>query len=98
MFNWLKSSRDRFLGGKRRSQTVRRQPRRLPLIVELLEDRLAPAVYTVNVNTDAGGAGGAGNGLLGDLRYCITQANLNPGAGNTINFAIQQVGNPVQTI
>lgn len=85
MFNWFKSSRDRLLGGKRRSQTVRRQPRRLPLIVELLEERLAPAVYTVNSAADTG----QGNGLLGDLRYCITQANVN--AGSTINFAIQNV-------
>lgn len=39
------------------------------------------AAYTVNVNTDTG----AGAGLTGDLRYCITQANLIAGP-HTIVF------------
>src|SRR5262249_43754022 len=59
--------------------------------VEALEDRLAPAVYTVNVLTDTG----AGTGLTGDLRYCITQSNNNAGA-DTIQFNI--IGSGVQTI
>jgi hypothetical protein len=45
------------------------------------------AVYTVNVNTDAG----TGTALTGDLRYCITQANLVAGP-HTIQFAIAPVG------
>src|SRR5438876_9034570 len=48
------------------------------------EDRLAPATFTVNALTDTG----AGSGLAGDLRYCVTQANDEadyPGA-DTINF------------
>ena len=38
--------------------------------------------YTVNATTDTG----SGSGLSGDLRYCITQANSNP--GSTINFSV----------
>jgi hypothetical protein len=44
-------------------------------------------VYTVNVNTDAG----TGAGTTGDLRYCITQANLVAGP-HTIQFAIAPTG------
>ncbi|MBI4751827.1 MAG: VCBS repeat-containing protein [Acidobacteria bacterium] len=48
-------------------------------------------VYTVNSTTDTG----TGTGTSGDLRYCITQANLSAGA-DSINFAIP--GSGVQTI
>ncbi|HNG92522.1 MAG TPA: FG-GAP-like repeat-containing protein, partial [Acidobacteriota bacterium] len=48
-------------------------------------------VYTVNSTTDTG----TGVGTSGDLRYCITQANLSAGA-DSINFAIP--GSGVQTI
>jgi len=41
------------------------------------------AVYTVNLLTDTG----SGSGNSGDLRYCITQANTNPGA-DEIGFAV----------
>src|SRR5947208_1743978 len=49
--------------------------------LEPLEARLAPAAYTVDALTDTG----AGSGLAGDLRYCIKQANQNPGP-DTISF------------
>lgn len=41
----------------------------------------APFVYSVTSSGDTG----AGSGLSGDLRYCITQANLN--SGSTVSFA-----------
>src|SRR5581483_10611448 len=56
-----------------------------------LEDRLALAVFMV---IDAGDAGN-GNGPIGDLRYCITQANATP-AFDVIQFRIQGAG--TQTI
>src|SRR5438309_306192 len=73
---------------------ISRQVRPLPLrlknpsrqfrpLVEALEDRLAPANYVVNGTGDAG----AGTGLAGDLRYCITQANASA-ANDTITFSI----------
>lgn len=46
-----------------------------------LEDRSTPATFTVNAITDTG----AGSGNSGDLRYCIAQANANPG-DDTIAF------------
>ena len=52
---------------------------RRPLL-EVLEQRLVPSVYTVNALTDSG----SGSGLAGDLRYCITQADADP--GSTIQF------------
>ncbi len=42
----------------------------------------AANTYTVNATTDSG----SGSGTSGDLRYCITQANSNP--GSTINFSV----------
>jgi RNA polymerase sigma-70 factor (ECF subfamily) len=63
---------------------VRKAAPRVRPHCEQLEARLTPAVntYTVNTTADAG----QGNGLTGDLRYCITQANANP--GSTIKFNI----------
>ncbi len=55
--------------------------------MEVLEDRIAPALYIVNALTDsASGSGGLGTGNSGDLRYCITQANKSAGGNNTILF------------
>jgi hypothetical protein len=51
--------------------------------VEALEDRLAPSTFHVNSLLDTG----AGAGTSGDLRYCVTQANANPGP-NTITFDV----------
>jgi hypothetical protein len=41
------------------------------------------AAYTVNSLGDTG----AGSGTTGDLRYCMTQANL-AGGSNTITFSV----------
>src|SRR5262245_43941725 len=43
--------------------------------LEVLEDRLAPATYTVISDGDTG----TGAGLSGDLRYCIQQVNFDYG-------------------
>ena len=59
---------------------------RARLSVESLEDRLAPATFTV-VNTNDSG--------LGSLRQAIVRANATPGS-DTINFNIS--GSGVQTI
>src|SRR5262245_57131832 len=51
--------------------------------LECLEDRaLLSALYTVNSLGDTG----AGSGPSGDLRYCITQADHNP--GSTVRFGV----------
>jgi Bacterial Ig-like domain (group 3)/Right handed beta helix region len=60
---------------------------RVRLRFEVLEDRLAPAVYTVNAITDTG----TGTGLTGDLRYCINQSNSDSGP-DTIQFQPGQEG------
>jgi hypothetical protein len=62
----------------RKTRTGLRQERRTRLNLELLEDRLAPAIYMVNALTDTG----AGTGLSGDLRYAINNART----GDTIQF------------
>jgi hypothetical protein len=84
MFGWMKRNRSP------------RRPARKPVkiwsfrpSIEVLEDRLAPAVtvYTVTSLTDTNpGGGGNGAATSGDLRYCITQANLNGGSTNDIVF------------
>ncbi len=67
---------------KRRLSPVRPIRRSVRLDVRLFEDRLVPNAYTV-INT---GDTGTGSDTFGDLRYCITQANANPGA-DTIGFS-----------
>ncbi len=57
--------------------------------LEALENRLAPSVFTVNSTGDTG----TGSGLNGDLRYCITQANINAGT-NSIRFSPTVFGSP----
>jgi hypothetical protein len=49
-------------------------------LLEVLEDRLAPAAFTVNSTGDTG----TGSGTAGDLRFCVNQADANP--GSTIQF------------
>jgi hypothetical protein len=66
-----------FLTGQR---TIRKARHRLRLTLEILEDRTVPSTFMVNSIGDTG----AGSGSTGDLRYCITQANL--GGNNTIQF------------
>jgi hypothetical protein len=51
------------------------------LLVRGLEDRIAPATFTVTNTGDTG----TGSGNSGDLRYCIAQSNATTGP-NTINF------------
>jgi fibronectin-binding autotransporter adhesin len=60
---------------------IRKGLTRTHLSVHGLEDRTVPSTFTVNSIADSG----AGSGLVGDLRYCITQANANGGA-DAINF------------
>jgi hypothetical protein len=50
-------------------------------LVEALESRWVPSTFTVNSTGDTG----AGSGLNGDLRYCLTQAD-SAGGANTIQF------------
>src|SRR5262245_53135651 len=61
--------------------------RRARLFLEPLEDRWAPATFSVITIGDTG----AGVGLTGDLRYCINQANALPGP-DQIRFAIPGAG------
>ena len=54
------------------------------LIAACLQHPAAAAVFNVDRLTDTG----AGAGLAGDLRYCITQVNANGGATDTITFGV----------
>src|SRR5215475_10359595 len=58
------------------TRPLRKAPARCRPALEVLEDRWVPSTFTVNSTGDSG----AGSGLFGDLRYCITQANANAGA------------------
>jgi len=49
----------------------------------------AQATYTVNATTDTG----AGSGTSGDILYCVTQANNNP--GSTIEFSSSLNGHTI---
>jgi hypothetical protein len=64
---------------RRRARTPRASAWRPRL--DLLEDRRLLSTFTVNSTGDAG----TGSGLVGDLRYCITQAN-SAGGDETITF------------
>lgn len=66
----------------RRPSTSQRLRSRL--FVRSLEERTVPAMFVVNANTDTNTADPM-DPLKGDLRYCIDQANLTPGA-DTITF------------
>jgi hypothetical protein len=57
-----------------------RRVQRVRPLLELLEDRTLLSTYTVNALTDTG----AGSGLTGDLRYCVTKATS---GSDTITFA-----------
>jgi hypothetical protein len=58
------------------------------LLLRALEDRVAPATFTVTNTGDAG----AGSGASGDLRYCITQANLDGNNPDIIGFSNTTAG------
>jgi hypothetical protein len=80
MFEWLR----RRLSGDYPPVAVRRyrRPRTRPML-EALEDRVAPATWTVDLATDTGGAGGTQTGPnTGDLRYCVTHAQ----SGDIVQF------------
>ncbi len=81
-----RSNRRQKTGTAARPLAARRRGRR-PLL-EILEDRklLAGNIYTVNGLLDTG----VGSLANGDLRYCVDEANANP--GSTIDFAIGLTG------
>src|SRR5262245_63393503 len=70
-----------------RRRPARQRPR-ARLAVEVLEDRTLPSTFVVDRLTDTG----AGSGLTGDLRYCITNAvdndkiSFDDGVTGTINL------------
>jgi hypothetical protein len=85
---WSRFFRRWFLS--RRAAGTRTSLKRLPRVsvhprLEALEDRTLLSIYTVSQTGDAG----TGSGLSGDIRYCINQANLNP--GSTIIFTTKGV-------
>src|SRR5262245_47729311 len=65
-----------------RRRPARQRPR-ARLSLEALEDRTVPSTFVVDRLTDTG----AGAGLAGDLRYCLGQANANPG-DDSITFSV----------
>jgi predicted outer membrane repeat protein len=76
----------RFLDCNRSSRKLRPKPppkvRTVRPRLEILEDRTAPAVFTVTNLGDLG----IGNDNSGDLRYCINQANQSTDPDNFISF------------
>jgi hypothetical protein len=79
--------------GKSGTVAGRRWPRRrIRPTVMALEERTLLSTYTVNSTGDTG----TGSGLVGDLRYCITQANA-AGGNETIAFDSSVFSTP-QTI
>jgi hypothetical protein len=78
---WFRSLFDAWLARSSRTPVarIRQRPRVRPLL-ESLEDRNLLSTYTVNALTDTG----AGSGLTGDLRYCVTHATS---GSDTIGFA-----------
>ena len=89
---WLRALR-RWLFPHRlmRVATIARPHRRFTRPrLEVLEDRtlLTAHTYLVNLNGDNGGPSGTMvTQFSGDLRYCITQADLPQNAGSTITFS-----------
>lgn len=59
------------------TRPIRKQPHSTHLGVERLEDRMAPATFTVSNTLD--------NSSIGSLRWAVGQANATAGA-DTINF------------
>ena len=70
------SRRGTLAGRKQQKQRWRMRPE-----VLALEERTLLSTFTVNSTGDSG----SGSGLIGDLRYCITQAN-SAGGDETITF------------
>jgi hypothetical protein len=93
---WNRILRKLFVAGspvkKRRGGSAHRpMPARRPSVrpqLEGLEDRtlLSGNTYIVDLKTDSGGPAGTSTGpFSGDLRFCINQADLNP--GSTVTFS-----------
>jgi hypothetical protein len=78
--------------GRETVEARKRQRRRLRPTLLALEDRRLLSTFTVNSTGDSG----TGSGLVGDLRYCINQAN-SAGGDETIVFD-STVFNTPQTI
>ncbi len=66
------------------SRTRRLCPFRYQPYLEVLGERIAPAVFTIDIPGDAGTSTSL---FTGDVRYCLTQANALPGA-DTIRISI----------
>src|SRR6516164_2476129 len=79
-------------GGRATVEARKRRRWRLQPTLLALEDRRLLSTFTVNSTGDTG----TGSGLVGDLRYCITQAN-SAGGDETIDFDSTVFGTP-QTI
>jgi len=77
--SWIRNLFNRTPHARPKAQARRRAAR--PAL-ECLEDRLAPANFTLNSLGDSG----TGTNTSGDLRYCITQANLLTGQASTITI------------
>ena len=76
----------------RRPGTVEARKRwRMRPSLMVLEDRRLLSTFTVNSTGDTG----SGSGLVGDLRYCVTQANL---AGGDQMIVFNSSFNSPQTI
>src|SRR5262249_61871800 len=84
-------------GWRRGTEGQKSARRRARPRVEALEDRPTPATFTVNAATDDNVAfaitagkldlGGVGSGSTGDLRWCLSQANMTPGA-DEVRFSL----------
>src|SRR5262245_24115255 len=80
--DWFRGDTDGRSAAIRRDRARRRTGHRVGGL-EHLEDRaLLSGLYTVNSLGDVG----SGSGQSGDLRYCITQADRNP--GSTVRFGV----------
>jgi hypothetical protein len=79
---WLHGIRLRKSPAQGTGRTTVRARRSRPRL-ECLEDRLAPAIFAYTVDRATDSADGAGMGLSGDLRYCVTKANGLMGMGDT---------------
>jgi hypothetical protein len=81
-WNWFRTNGGRPSAASPRDRGRRRVRGRLRSLDRLEDRALLSGVYTVNSLGDTG----AGLGQSGDLRYCITRADNNP--GSTIRFGV----------
>ena len=85
-FRWMKRS-VQAMQQNTAGKGSRRHPRQTRLALEILENRVTPSAYTVNVLGDASGVNtGTSTGTFsGDLRYCLNAADSDAQA-DTITF------------